>query len=182
MNQLCVYMCPPILNPPPTSLPSGLSQSTDSGCPASCIEFALIIILHMVMYMFQCYSLKSSHPHLLPLSPKVCSLHLCLLCRPACRIVVTIFFVVQLFSHVRLFVMPWTAACQNVLSFTMSWSLLKLMSIESVMPSNHFVHCHPLLLLPSVFPSIRVFSNQLVKYSLQVATVLELQLQHQSFQ
>ena len=65
--------------------PSGLSQSTGFGCPASCMELASV--LHMVMYMFQCYSLKSSHPHLLPLSPKVCSLYLCLLCRPACRVI-----------------------------------------------------------------------------------------------
>ena len=54
-----------------------------------------------------------------------------------------------------------TAACQASLSFTISQSLLKLMSIESVMPSNHLVLCHPLLLLPSIFPSIRVFSNEL---------------------
>ena len=54
---------------------------------------------------------------------------------------------------------PWTAECQPSLSFTISWSLLKLMSVESVMPSNHLVLCHPLL-LPSVFPSIRVFSNE----------------------
>ena len=56
---------------------------------------------------------------------------------------------------------PWTAACQASLSFTISWSLLKLMSIESVMPSNHLVFCHPLPLLPSVFLRIRVFSNVL---------------------
>ena len=56
---------------------------------------------------------------------------------------------------------PLTAACQASLSFTISRSLLKLMSIESVMPSNHLVLCHPLLLLPSIFPSIRVFSNEL---------------------
>ena len=56
---------------------------------------------------------------------------------------------------------PWTAACQASLSFTISWSLLKLMSIKSVMPSNHLILCHPLLLLPSIFPSIRVFSNEL---------------------
>ena len=99
-----------------------------------------------------------------------------------CKVMFLLFVVIQLISPVHLFDIPWTEACQTFLSFTMSWSLLKLMSIESVMPSNHFVHCHPLLLLPSVFPSIRVFSNQLVKYSLQVATVLELQLQHQSFQ
>ena len=62
-------------------------------------------------------------------------------------------------SHALLFVTPWTAACQASLSITNSWSLLKLMSIESVMHSNHFILCHPLLLLPSIFPSIRVFSN-----------------------
>ena len=59
-------------------------------------------------------------------------------------------------------VTPWTAARQASLSFTISWSLLKLMSIESVMPSNYLILCHPLLLWPSVFPSIRVFSNESV--------------------
>ena len=58
------------------------------------------------------------------------------------------------------FVTPWTVAHQTSLSFTISWSLLKLMSIEFVMPPNHLILCHPLLLLPSVFPSIRVFSNE----------------------
>ena len=67
---------------------------------------------------------------------------------------------VQKLSRVWLFVTPWTAACQASLSITNSWSLLKLMSIESVMPSNHLILCHPLLLLPSIFPSIRVFSNE----------------------
>ena len=66
--------------------------------------------------------------------------------------------VVQLLSHVQLFVTPWTAARQASLSITISWSLLKLMSVESMMPSNHLILCLPLLLLPSVFPSIRVFS------------------------
>ena len=69
-------------------------------------------------------------------------------------------FVVQLLSRVRLFVTLWTAACQVSLSFTNSQSVLILMSLESVMPSNHLGLCHPLLLLPSVFPSIRVFSNE----------------------
>ena len=69
---------------------------------------------------------------------------------------------VQLFSHVRLFVTPWTAAHHASLSITNSWSLLKLMSTESVMPSNHLILCHPLLLLPSIFPSIRVFSSESV--------------------
>ena len=67
---------------------------------------------------------------------------------------------VQSLSRVWLFVTPWTAACQASLSITNSWSLPKLMSIESVMPSNHLILCHPLLLLPSIFPSIRVSSNE----------------------
>ena len=57
---------------------------------------------------------------------------------------------------------PWSVAHQASLSFTISWSLLKLMCIESVMPSNHLILCHPLLLLPSIFRSIRVFSNESV--------------------
>ena len=65
-------------------------------------------------------------------------------------------------SHVRLFVTPWTAACQPSLSITNSLSLLKLMSIESLMPSNHFILCRPLLLPLSIFPSIRVFSSESV--------------------
>ena len=65
-------------------------------------------------------------------------------------------------SCVQLFGTPWTAARQASLSITNSWSLLKLMSIESVMPSNHLILCHPLLLQPSIFPSIRVFSNESV--------------------
>ena len=69
---------------------------------------------------------------------------------------------VQSLSHVRLFVTPCTAAHQASLSITNSWSLLKLRSIESVMPSNHLILCHLLLLLPSVFPSIRVVSNESV--------------------
>ena len=67
---------------------------------------------------------------------------------------------VQSLSHVRLFETPWTAACQASLSLTNYWSLPKLMSIESVMPSNHLILCRPLLHLPSIFPSIRVFSNE----------------------
>ena len=69
---------------------------------------------------------------------------------------------VQSLSHVRLFVTPWTAARQASLSIANSWSLLRLMSIESVMSSNHLILCCPLLLLPSIFPSIRVFSNESV--------------------
>ena len=69
---------------------------------------------------------------------------------------------VQSLSRIQLFVTPWTTACQASLSVTNSWSLLKLMSIQSVMPSNHLILCRPLLLLPSIFPSIRVFSNELL--------------------
>ena len=70
------------------------------------------------------------------------------------------FVVVQLLSHVWLFVTPRTAAHEASLSITNSQSLLRLMSIESVMPSNHLILCCPFLLLPSIFPSIRVFSNE----------------------
>jgi len=69
---------------------------------------------------------------------------------------------VQSLSHVRLFVTPWTASRQASLSITSSWSLLKLMFIESVMPSNHLILCCPILLLPSIFPSISVFAKESV--------------------
>ena len=68
--------------------------------------------------------------------------------------------VVQSLSCIWLFSTPWTAAHQASLSFTISWILLKLMSIESMMPSHHLIFCYPLLLLPSILPSIRVFSNE----------------------
>ena len=69
---------------------------------------------------------------------------------------------VQLLRCIQLFEIPWSAACQASLSITKSQSLLKLMSVESMMPSNHLILCHRLLLPPSVFPSIRVFSNESV--------------------
>ena len=71
---------------------------------------------------------------------------------------------VQFLSHIWFFVTPWTAACQAFLSIINSQSLLRLMSIELVMPSNHLHLCHPLILLPSIFPSTRVFSNESVLY------------------
>ena len=85
--------------------------------------------------------------------------------------------VVQTLSCIQLFATPWTAACQASLSLTISWSLLKLTSIESMMPSNHLILCRPLLLLPSIFPSMNLF--QWVSSSHQLAKVLE--LQHQAF-
>ena len=88
---------------------------------------------------------------------------------------------VQSLSRVRLFATPWTTARQASLSITNSRSSPKPMSIQSVMPSTHLILCRPLLLLPSIFPRIRVFSNEsTLRY--QVAKVLEFQLQHQSFQ
>ena len=77
-----------------------------------------------------------------------------------CIIVITYIVIVQTLSHVQLFVTSWTAASQASLSFTNTWSLLKLMSVELMMPSNHLILCHPLLLLPSIFPSITVFSSK----------------------
>ena len=82
--------------------------------------------------------------------------------------------VLQSLSCVQLFVNPWTAASQASLSFTISWSLVRFMSVESVMPSSYVTLCCPLLLLPSIFPSIRVFSNESTLH--QVAKGLELQL------
>ena len=78
------------------------------------------------------------------------------------RLLSVLFSSFQSFSHVQFFATPWTAACQASLSITNSQSLLKLMSIESVMPSNHLILSQPLLLLPSIFSSIRVFSNKSV--------------------
>ena len=86
---------------------------------------------------------------------------------------------VQSLSHVQLFATPWTAARRASLSIINSQSLLKLISIESVMPSNRLILCHPLLLSPSIFPRIRVFCNESVLHI--GGQVLEFQLQHQSF-
>ena len=94
MNQPRVYICPPILIPLPTPspfYPSRLFHSTGFGCLLHASNLHWSSILHMVIYIFQFYFLQSSHPHLLPQSPKVCSLHLCLFCCPACKIVVAIF-------------------------------------------------------------------------------------------
>ena len=87
-------------------------------------------------------------------------------------------FVPQLLSHVRLFVTPWTAACQAPLSFTISWSLLKFMSIKSVMLSHHLILCHPLSSCSQSFPASRSFPMSWLFH--WVAKVLE--LQQQSFQ
>ena len=91
----------------------------------------------------------------------------------------------SILSHVQIFVTPWTAAHQASLSITNSWSLLKFMSIESMMPSNHLILCHPLLLLPSIVPSIRIFpmsqyfasGGQSIGASIS-ASVLPMTIQH----
>ena len=82
---------------------------------------------------------------------------------------------VQSLSRVQLFVTPWTAARQASLSITNSWSSLRLMSIESVMPSNHLILCRPLLLLPPIPPSIRVFSLKLCKITISSKTSIKCQ-------
>ena len=94
MNQPWMNMCSPswtLLPPPSSSHPSGSSQCTSPGHPVSCINLDWWSISHMIVYMFQCSSLKSSHPRLLPPSPKVYSLHLCLFCCLTYRVIVTIF-------------------------------------------------------------------------------------------
>ena len=151
-----MYMCP---HPEPRSppRPSGLSQYTSSECPVSCMELGLVIYSHLVIYMFQCWSLKYTHSHL-PQSPNLFFLSVSL----AVSCIGSSFSSVQLLSHVRHFATPWTAAHQASLPITNSQSLPKLMSIKSVMPCNHLILYRPLLLLPSIFPSIRVFSNESV--------------------
>ena len=84
------------------------------------------------------------------------------LCRKDQDVCVCVCVSVQLLSHVQLFATPWTAAHQASLSITSSWSLLKLMSNATVMPSNHLILCHTLLLPPSIFPNSRVISNESV--------------------
>ena len=108
------------------------------------------------MYLLKCHLLgRSSRTSLYKIETLLCTPTFCLL---------TLYFSqsVQLLSLVQIFVTLWTIACPASLSFINSWSLLKLMSIKSVMPSNHLILCHPLLLLPSIFPSIWVFSSESV--------------------
>ena len=124
-------------------------------------------VLHLEY--FECYILESSV--LLQIFYLFVSVFECVVSiNSSCLFACVFFFflilfptslVVQLLSPVLLFVIPWTAACQAFLYFTIFQSLLKLMSIESMMPSTHLIFCHPLLLWPSIFPSIRVFSNEL---------------------
>ena len=106
-------------------------------------------------------TLKHDHGLLLPLAS---ANSFCVNCHNACNFQELAqkryLQVLQLLSHVQLFATPWTAACQTPLSSTISWNLLKFTFIEPVRLPNHLILCHPLLLLPSIFPSIRVFSNE----------------------
>ena len=125
--------------------------------------YICVLVSYSIVYFF----VKITHISNFPLTKRICySYCICypslsnilMLCR-ICTILIQ-FSSVQLLSHVQLFATPWTAACQASLSITNSWSPPKPTSTESVMPSNHLILCHPLLLLPSIFPSIRVFSNE----------------------
>ena len=102
----------------------------------------------------------SSHPH--QFTSPLASVGFIFILKGFCEHLHSQFSSVQSLSCVWLFATPWTAACQASLSITNPWSLLRLMSIKSVMPSNHLILCRPLLLPPSIFPSIRVFSNESV--------------------
>ena len=107
------------------------------------------VVQHLIIFCFSKSLLKMVSPSLVTLSKFSCSLPEVFCCSA-----------VQSLSRVQLFATPWTAAHQASLSITNSQSLLKLMSFELVMPSNYLILCHPLLLLPSIFPNIRVFSNE----------------------
>ena len=120
------------------------------GNPGKGILYPLVKFTSKFTFPYFCFLFVSFiFPNLFKVSIASCCFTLRYLCG-CCSIV----------SHVQLFTTPGTAACQASVSFTISQSLLKLMSIESVMTSNHFILCCPLLHLPSIFPSIRVFSNE----------------------
>ena len=129
---------------------STLKSSTEYCCTLVLFNSVLKVLSSFSAVMYQprhcCFKLAAGHPGL-----KIKILHDCTLCSVV---------VVQSPSRSWLFATPWTAACQASLSFTVSWSLLRLRSIESMMPSNHLILYQPLLLPPSIFPSIRVFSSE----------------------
>ena len=162
-------MCPPIPNPrlPPSSPshPSGLCQCTGFECPVSCINLGLFIYFTYVnVYDLMLFS-QIIPPSPSPTEPKslfFTSVSLLLSCIQGRYYHLSKFHQLSSVAHLCLTLWsPWTAAHQASLSITNSQSLLKLMSIESVTPSNHLILCHPLL-LPSIFPSIRVFSKESV--------------------
>ena len=147
--------------PPPISLHLHYVRHTDHIC--SCLRaFALAVVSswNALSNPRFSHSLRTQSSPLQRCIPKPPGLNLsCPTLLPPLTFSVQL---VQSLSRVQIFATPWTAAPQASLSITNSWSLLKFMSIESVMPSNHLILCHPLLLPPSIFPSIRVFSNESV--------------------
>ena len=110
-------------------------------------------------FQLECLLLQDM-PYFLSITPNLCSQPFCPVLKEWSNDSSVQFSSVHSLSHVRLFMTSWTAAHQASLSITNSWSLLKLMSIELVMSSNHLILCCPLLLLPSIFPTIRFFSNE----------------------
>ena len=154
----------PILNPSPTSLPIPSLWVIPVHQPqASCILHRTWTGDSFLIWYYTCFNaILPNHPTLsLSHSPKDCSIDLYLFCCLTYRVTIQ-FSSVQSLGHVRLFATPWIAARQASLSITNSRSLPKLTSIESVMPSSHLILCCPLLLLPPIPPSIRVFSNESV--------------------
>ena len=124
-----------------------------------CISQSIITILFLIIEVGSLITLllfQSVHPEVL------CHFEMLLEIVIVLKLTTAVVHVVQSLSSVRLFAAPWTAARQASLSFTISQNLLKLMSIKLAMPSNHLILCHPLLFLPSIFPSIRVFSSESV--------------------
>ena len=120
----------------------------------------VVIYIGEFRYFQESYHVHSGHK--INFSEKGSNVFLfCVIFSPLYLEILSFTVVIELFSRVWLFATPWTRAHQDSLSFTISRSLLKLMSIESVMQSNHLVLCHPLLLLPSILPSIKAFSNVL---------------------
>ena len=139
----------------------GAGDTTSNKITCSYYVYILVIeLIHHKISMRQFKKVLFFDESILVLCEYMILLKLCSFVTKMCSFVQ--FSSVQSLSHVWFFVTPWTAACQASLSITSSQSLLKLMSIELVMPSNHFILCLPLLFPPSIFPSIRVFSNESV--------------------
>ena len=122
------------------------------------IYLSIFQFIYLTTYLSTCPSIRPSSLSIHPSIILYIYLPICL----SIYLSVSVFSSVQSLSHIWLFVTPWTAARQASLSITNSWSLLKFMSIKSVISSNHLILCHHLLLLPSIFTSIRVFSNESV--------------------
>ena len=152
-------MCSPSWTPshlPPHPIPLGHSSAPGLSTLSHASNLHWRSVSHMTRYMFQCYSLKSSHPRLLPQSSKDCSIHLCLFCCLAYRVIIQFSSVAQ---SCPTLCNPMNCSMPTSLSITNTRSSLRLTSIESVMLSSSLILCRPLLFLPPI-PPIRVFSNE----------------------